>query len=191
MRANDLIPNFAIIGNCGLGKVQVCHAWRHLAGGGGGSRPTTRSSKFLNLSCWKGYCYLLIMVPRVGDEQMRSMFFIYYRTYSELLRPRLFVGNHFYHTIFVFKNTNTFLVGYCIENNTNGIENNTNGKNIAWDDRLIGLNINSCPTIYFNINFHVWGNQTVILVWWSWEYLSLRATVVVWSVARGDRVIIW
>ena len=32
VRANDLIPNFAIVGNCGLGKVQVRHALRHLAG---------------------------------------------------------------------------------------------------------------------------------------------------------------
>ena len=29
----DWIPNFAVIGNYGLGKVR--HAWMHLAGGGG------------------------------------------------------------------------------------------------------------------------------------------------------------
>ena len=40
------IPNFAIIMNCGLGKVHVRHAWRHLAGGGwnpGQVAPATRS----------------------------------------------------------------------------------------------------------------------------------------------------
>ena len=26
-----------------------------------------RCSKFFNLNWWKGYCYLLVMVPRVGD----------------------------------------------------------------------------------------------------------------------------
>ena len=43
VRAKDSIPNFAIIGNSILWKVQVCHALRHLGGGGGVSRPTTRS----------------------------------------------------------------------------------------------------------------------------------------------------
>ena len=32
VRVKDWIPNFAIIGNCGIGKVQVRHTWRHLAG---------------------------------------------------------------------------------------------------------------------------------------------------------------
>ena len=39
VQANDLIPNFAIIGNCWLGKVQVRHTWRHLAREGEQSRP--------------------------------------------------------------------------------------------------------------------------------------------------------
>ena len=35
VQAKDLIPNFGMIGNCGLRKVQVHHAWRNLAGEGG------------------------------------------------------------------------------------------------------------------------------------------------------------
>ena len=47
VRTMDLIPNFAIIGNCWLWKVQVGHAWRRLAGWGVKNpaqvAPTTRS----------------------------------------------------------------------------------------------------------------------------------------------------
>ena len=63
-----LDPNFAIIGTCGLGKVQVCHAWRHLQGVKypGQVTPTTgsfdfgspqRCSKLLNLKGWTAFNY--------------------------------------------------------------------------------------------------------------------------------------
>ena len=79
VRAKDLIHNFAIIGAADSGKCR-CITPEGTWGGGGipvvptikslilvPPDPRRRSSKFLNVNWWKGYCYLLIMVPRVGD----------------------------------------------------------------------------------------------------------------------------
>ena len=87
VRAKELDPNFCHYWDCRLGKVQVCHAWRHPVGVWNvlarwrlqpGLKlwfPTDtrrRFSKFLNLNGWTAFCIpgynFLIMVPRARQR---------------------------------------------------------------------------------------------------------------------------
>ena len=92
VQAKELDSNFAIIGTADLGKVQMRHAWSHLAGGWNPGQvssttgslilvpPRPKEGGVLYLSWWKGFCYqkILIMVPRVGDGTHSFQTFVIY-----------------------------------------------------------------------------------------------------------------